>query len=1232
MTSRARRLIGNAATLRDGEAATAFLMFAYSFLAMTAHNILRPVTRSKFISDLGADNLPWAQLGAGLIIGLLMHGYAVAAQRLPRRAVIPVTLGAQAALLVVLWLLFRTGAAWVSVALFVTGLMLGVQLISQFWTLANDIYDARQAKRIFGFIGGGAALGGAMGSAVTAFAVAHVGTENLLLVSAVCLVAAIVVVTGVLKQQPGAPVSLAIEKRGVGAGEAVRLLRRSSQLQIIAVIIGLGALAAGVLDQQLVMAAADVKGADATDAIAAFLAQVGLWVSVIGFVVQVGLTSRIHRSMGLAFALIILPLALGGMAVVVIVTGALWATAAARTLDSSLRYSIDKTTREVLYLPLPAELRQSAKPFIDVTVDRMAKALSGLVALVLIKPWGLGLSWQQLSYATLALSVVWIAAALVARREYLRAFRRGLSTRSVTPAAMNPSAADQATVEALVEELSSPDDASVVLAIDMLENLEKRNLITPLLLHHRSAIVRARVLATFDAPRRAIGEHWGPAIERLIDDEDPAVRSAAMRALAAIRTQDASALLTRYLDDPAPRVAAAAAVILATSDGEDEREAARLALERLAGDTRGVAAEARRAVAAALAAIPHPAFQALLVSLVHDPDVEVAREAIRSTRAVGLSNPLFVPALCALLSHRLLKRDARDALVGYGAEVVPALAYVLRDRDEHAWVRRHIPATLARLPVQASMDVLAGTLDEADGFVRFKAMEAIDALRRCDPALRFDAAAIDRLVRQECARVCTYLTLRQNILRADDTARDTLLVRALGDKLDRTRDRIYRLLGLIYPWTDIADARFTLEHGSGRARSSALEFLDNLLRGPIRADVMPLIDDAPIEERVRHANRVLKTRPRDLPDTLAQLIHDGDPVVSASAIHMVEQRGLWAELGDDVEYALAHRPVSDWYVFEAASWALASRRVGERRSALWLEPLPAVELANRLRAVPLFDFVSVDELFRIARAGRQIGHESGHHVYQKGASADAVQFLLDGSVRMSSDAHIRDLEAPAALAFDALVEGRPIGAAIHAVNRAVCLRIDGLEFLAMLADSTDMAQGLFRMLLTGTPRGPHVPARPRAQTRPADGRQSPLQPFDTVRSLREHPLLAYATVEQLLPLAAAAGDVPFREGDVVCRELDRPSVIHIVDGVVRVEHGDGAIVAGAGSTVGLEETLAGESIGGRVVAASNGRALRIERDVVFGVLADHSELLQSLFSGVLSRKQEQPAEHVVAGE
>ncbi len=102
-----------------------------------------------------------------------------------------------------------------------------------------------------------------------------------------------------------------------------------------------------------------------------------------------------------------------------LLNAALWAPALARVLDTSLRYTLDKTTREVLFLPLPTDLKYRAKPFVDVTVDRFAKGLAALLTLVLIKPWGLGFNWQQISYASLTVMVLWVVTAVRARREYL---------------------------------------------------------------------------------------------------------------------------------------------------------------------------------------------------------------------------------------------------------------------------------------------------------------------------------------------------------------------------------------------------------------------------------------------------------------------------------------------------------------------------------------------------------------------------------------------------------------------------------------------------------------------------------------------------------------------------------------------------------------------------------------------------------------------------------------------
>ena len=1195
------RLFGKVVAIREGETATALLMFAYSFLAMTSYTILKPISRSKFITALGADNLPYVQLSAGILIGVLMQLYSRAVARLPRRWLIPVTQAGAVVLLLLFWVLFRTDADWVSVAFYVLNLILGVLLISQFWTLANDIYDPRQAKRLFGFIGGGASLGGAAGAALTSFTVEQVGTNNLLLVSATILTACavLVAVIGGLEDIKSDPLAIG-EERGVGGGEAIRMLRSSKHLQLIALVIGLAAIGATIIDQQLNMAAAGAKGEANTDAIAGFLAQVTFYTSIIGFIVQVVLTSQIHRSGGLAVALLILPISLGSTATIILLNGALWAPAVARVLDTSLRYSIDKTTREVLFLPLPVEMKYSAKPFVDVTVDRFARALGAVLLLVLIKPWGLNLDWQRLSYASLVVTGLWIAMAMRARGEYLKRFRQSIEARTIAPAAMRLDVADAATIETLVEELSNPDETCVLYAIDMLEAFDKRHLVTPLLLHHESANVRARALRALESARASTAARWGPAVERMLNDQDADVRAAAVHALAVLSTEDASTVMRRHLDDPEPRVSATAAAVLANSRIEADADAAEAALARLTEDTREVAAGARREAAAALARVSNPRFRPLLVPLIHDGDLDVARQAIRSVKAMGSCDPLFVPALVALLGHRVLKPAARDVLVGFGDAVLDPLAYFLKDRNENIWVRRHIPATLALVPTARSMAILLDALDDPDGFLRYKVVTALEKLRRDHSSLAVPRASIEALMLKESARYYDHLTLRYDVIQSGGHAPSSLLVRALEDKLVRTVDRIYRLLSLIYPWKDIAATRHAAESGDRRTRAAGLEYLDNLLKGPIRARVLPILEDSPMDEKARLAKATMRSPWRDLEGALAQLVRDEDQVVAAAAVHFVAQR---EQLSD------------------------------KRSRDGWVDPLTAVELADRIRKIPLFDFVSVDELFRIAASGRQVRHEPDRELYHEGLRPDDVQFLLEGWVEVSGrDGASYQIEAPAALAFEEILQGSPLGVTIVAVDGAVCLALGRGEFLTMLSDNIALAKGLFRMLLD-TPnarqwRTLYVPP----QGALAAPRTVPLQPLDKVLLLRQNPLLARATVNQLLDLAGITREVPLGAGTVLFTPSDEPVLYYIVDGEVRLDaDGRDSIVGGAGSTIGVAETLAGVPVGRRATVTRAGKALCLDHEDLFEVLADHIDLLQSFFSGLLTasppQAQKEPSDY-----
>ncbi len=1213
------RLLSPIVDVRKEESLTAFLMFAYSFLAMTAYNTIKPLTRSKYISDLGADNLPYVLLAAGLIIGVLMTGYAWLMARLPKRWGLPITQAGMAGLLVAFWVLFRSGGTWVSVAFYIAGLIFGVLAISQFWTLGNIVYDPRQAKRLFGFIGAGAPLGGVAGSWL-AINAERIGSVNLLIPSALFMLICAALVAFIIGREhvEADPVAAVKTEKGVSAAEAIRLLRSSTHLQTIALVISFAAVGAAVIEQQLNMAAEAAKGAGATDSITAFLAQVGLWTSSIGFVIQIWLTSKIHRYLGIGFALMILPVSLGGSGVVMLLNAALWAPSLARVMDQSLRYTVDKTTREILFLPLTGEIKLKAKSFVDVTVDRTAKALGALLLLVLVQPWGLHLDWQRLSYASLIMTGLWIYMALRARKGYLTAFRDSIERRDLAPTEMRLNAADLSTIETLVQELAQPDPGRVIYAIDVLESLEKRNLVTPLLLYHQSPAVRRRALRALGAVRSDIATQWVPQITRLISDEDAGVRAAAMSAIATIGGDDAAVLARPLLTDPDPRIRATAAVALAGSSSAGDADAAERALVEVLSDGRDAARRARRDVAAALRQIDSPRFRLLLVPLLYDPAPEVANEAMESVQAAGASEFIFVPTLVALLRHRQLKGRARSVLVSYGEPVIDTLAHVLRDPDEDPWIRRHVPATLAQIPSQTSVDVLVGAFAERDGFLRYKAVAALDRMRRSDAPLTWPREPIETLALREAHRFFTYLSLHDNLYRRASLEQDSLLALALEQKMQRTRDRIYRLLGLLYPWRDIAAAEWTLQHGDPRSRASASEYLDNILTGRLRKEIMPVVEDLPVEEKVRRGNVLVRTRPRDVEETLLQLINDDDQVVAAAAIDLVRRHGIWT-LAGDLEHVLAHRDARDWYVFEGVSWALAEQRMSPaRRRELWREPLPAAEIADRLRQLPLFASVSVDELYRIAGAVRQAGHEPGTTLLQEGAVPDTLHVLVDGRLVASGrTSEPRTVDAPAAPGFTEALQGLAMRETVRAAERAVTLTIATDELRTLLAENTDLVRGLFATLAAGADTRSPV----RATGAAADLVQlsvDGLSPVEKVIAVQRVPVFSRIAAEELRHVAEIARTVEMRAGAVLFEASAPPALWLVLSGGVRLDDpaGGASLTAQAGDTIGSFSALAGGTIGRSARVEKEGIAMRIDRDDLFELLGEHPELMRQLFAGI----------------
>ncbi len=422
--------------IRSGEARKVLLTFLYFFFVITAYYVIKPVSRSLVLDDLGHRLVPYADLICAILMGPIVTSFARAVDRVTKPRLVTASFLIVIATMLVFWKLLTWSQAWVSGAFYVWVNIFSVLVVTLFWLVANDLYRPREAKRLFGFIGSGGILGGIVGSSIAAVGAQVVGTSNLLLLSAVLLVGCWAIVQRLWRYLPEPALregeTLAVHQHDTFLSNPrgfFQLIFKTRYLLLLVGVVGLSKIVSTLIYYQLnPFIEHHFVGVDAkTTFTSMFFGAINL----VAFVIQFFWTSWILRWWGLMAALWILPwgLLLGSSAL--FVAPLFWIAAGTELYDHALNYSMHNTAKEMLYLPIDRSMRYKVKPFIDMVVFRFGKGIAAILGIVLLDI--LDLTPRALSLLTVPLIGVWLAIAFNARRGYTATIRTALQRRLATP-------------------------------------------------------------------------------------------------------------------------------------------------------------------------------------------------------------------------------------------------------------------------------------------------------------------------------------------------------------------------------------------------------------------------------------------------------------------------------------------------------------------------------------------------------------------------------------------------------------------------------------------------------------------------------------------------------------------------------------------------------------------------------------------------------------------------------
>ena len=390
------------------------LLSGWFFVTVATLWLLKPVRVASLLVHLGAVETPYVRLAGVVGVAGVVAFYSWIVNRLTRVAVVRWAHLLFAGALFLFWLALRVWGAWLGAqrpfvwAVYILVELYSVVLVGIFWTYANDVVSEQEANKLYGIIGLGGILGGAAGGAFVDAFTRQIGPVNLLLICAGLCVASAVLgsLTERLVHPPERRLAATKGEEGLAAAlEGAREVRASHYLLLIVGIVIAYEFTATLTDFGISVVFEKSYPDEVT--LTRMYGRLGWIVSATAFVSQLVFVPLVlpHKRT----ALLIPPLAmllgvLGVLALPVAATAMFLAAS-----DRGLNYSIHQATKESLYVPLTDVQKYKSKAFIDMLVDRAAKALAAFALIAIIR--SVGASVVVSLAASLGSTAVWAVAA-----------------------------------------------------------------------------------------------------------------------------------------------------------------------------------------------------------------------------------------------------------------------------------------------------------------------------------------------------------------------------------------------------------------------------------------------------------------------------------------------------------------------------------------------------------------------------------------------------------------------------------------------------------------------------------------------------------------------------------------------------------------------------------------------------------------------------------------------------
>ena len=1041
--------IKNIIKIKSGEGKMVLTFFMFSFFTIAMGLVAKTARDAYFLSRFDKSILPLMFLAIAIVISPILTFYTKLSKKLAARTVFMITCSIFAVSFIFLQAIM-TGYVipiayiWIEIAVAI--------MIIQFWSYAGESFEPQQAKRLFGIIAGGGSFAVMLIGMTLKPYVKTFGTDELLFISAGFL--GLAFLFGNLSIQyfkkdqtkgPKRPIKKAQKKK-----------KMDPFIVGIATIVALSAIVTTLVDYQFKMIAS-ATFPEETDLVGFF----GTFYSIAGaasIIMQFFITGPILSRFGILLGLLILPFFLILGSTSILLAPVLLSASFAKFSDQTFKFTINSSSLELIWLPVPPEIRKVIKPQVSGTIKSIAEGIGGLVTFLLVKIIAL----PYLSIVSLGSIVIWLFTSFKVKTGYVNQLQTAIAKRQIDFEELNVDVQDAAMVKTIEETLSSNDEIKQLFALEIIEGLP--------LSSWKKTIKRLFNDGAPEVQKRILSMAWDE--ESIISNEDIIQ---AMNNNNSVSAEATIVVGRRKLKDALPDLEN----LLLNSDNQDVSAAAAAAILQIES---GPTDKAKMILNNMLDEQDDTTQATALKRLIYNDQILTNdklksflnhNSEIISNVALNIAekrkDESLVPAIISNLSIAQTSIRARQTLKSFSEELInEQFKQLIESNATSRKLRLGIIRTLREYPNEDSIELLISQLDNNDQDIYNTIVESLLAIARVNPINENKQNQIADEINTIAEKV---YTLNECLNMLPDDEHKFLMEDHLNNEIQNTLPTLLKLGVLDVPETPIETYIHTIKSGDPSKLPFLLEFFENVFSKNEREVINPLIEQLPLDERSKIGNLHFKSMPTNFNQKLIESVYSPNKWESAIALDY-----LLISNKMDVIKSL------DWQKVPAsnANQELITRRIQKNGANLDFIPPERFKLDTEiismystlektiiLKSVDLFKSIPAENLSRVAQITDEVTFDANSPIFAEGDYGDSLFIVVDGNVRIHKGTQeLAMLGKGTCLGEMALLDDEPRSADATVTEDSTLFKIEQEGFYEVMGSQSDIMEGIIK-LLTG---------------------------------------------------------------------------------------------------------------------------------------------------------------------